>query len=395
MNSKNRYKNWFAIGLFLGLFFHCKNDIQRPPLFTIFTSFETLSSSEKAAVITTDYGGAGRINLINTDLFLSTPSFASIHSDAVGRYHAGKLYVINRMNRDSIMVLNPSLGFLPEKEFSVEQGSNPQDIAIINSEKAYISRYNRKTLAIVNLSSNSITKTIDLSTYSETTSTGSTLDNSPEMNKMLYYNNRVYVQLQRLDKNDVSGLFKPNADSYLIEIDPSTDTVSATHTIPFRNPFSKIYKVNFSDGIYLVMAAPGNMGFLSSLDGGVVAFHPETKSFKILYKETEAGGDILDVQIKNDTLGFAFVVDSNFNKQVQAFNPSTGAKIKTIAHYSNSMGNLSGFALSKTGKLYTGDANFSTPGVMIYDSNKEDYPIINSRPISLDLKPFEIIVLEE
>ncbi|MCK6382019.1 MAG: hypothetical protein L6Q54_12330 [Leptospiraceae bacterium] len=356
--------------------------------------FPTLSiGSEKVGVISTDYGASGRFSVINSEVFLSTTGFSNVHSDALARYIDGKVYVINRLNRDNIQVLNPNLGFLTELEFSTESGSNPQDFIKINSEKAYISRYNRSSILIVNPSSGTPIGHIDLSSFNETNSP--ILDNLPEMNQMYLYEGKVYIQVQRLDRNDESGYFAPNASSQLLEIDTSTDRVIQSYTFQSRNPMSKIQKVELFGDPHLIMALPNRQGFLSKIDGGVEGFNLKTKSFypKFLYSESEAGGDILDVKIKNDSLGFAFVLDLSLNKYIQSFNPSTGKKISTLAYFPANYGNISGLALSSSGKLYTGESNFSKPGVAIYDTNNDNRRL-NQATIDVGLRPFDIIVLE-
>lgn len=370
------------------------NDIKRPPIYALFLPGFSLNS-ERIGVVSTDYGSSGRFGTVNGDTFLFVQGLSGIHSDAIAKYIDGKVYIINRLNRDNIQILNPELGFLTELEFSVESGSNPQDFVKINSTKAYISRYNKSSLLIVDPSSGSKTGLIDFSGYCESSSNGSALDNLPEMNQMYLDSNQLYLQLQRLDRNDPSGYFSPNASSLLVEIDVNTDKVVSSYTFQSRNPISKIQKMDLFGSPHLVMAAPNKQGFLSQNDGGVEAFNLTTKTFRtgFLYSEIEAGGDILDVKIKNDTLGFAFVLDSGFNKYIHSFNPSTGRKISTIAYFPSSYGNISGLALSKSGKLYTGESTFSKPGIAIYDTEKNNQRL-NPTVIEAGLRPFDIIVLE-
>lgn len=384
-------QNFFRFFSMVFFFSFCQ-DIKRPPIQTVF--FPAIAPGiERAGIVSTDYGSSGRFSIINPEIFTSTQGLSNIHSDALAKYIDGKVYIVNRLNRDNIQVLNPDLGFLTELEFSTESGSNPQDFVKLNSGKAYITRYNRSTILIVNPSTGISTGQIDLSGFNETASGLS--DNLPEMNQMYLENDRLYVQLQRLDRNDPSGYYSPNASSLLLEINTSTDKVIQSYTFQSRNPISKIQKTDLFGDSHLVMAVPNKQGFLSKIDGGVEVFNLRTKSFRagFIYSESEAGGDILDVKIKNDTLGFAFVLDSTFNKYIQSFNPSTGKKISTIAFFPSNYGNISGLALSKNGKLYTGESTFTKPGVAIYDTDNNNLRL-NSTPIDVGLRPFDIVILE-
>ena len=378
------------------LLISCKNDIQRPSIISLFFPVNGVES-EKLGVVSSDFSSGGRFNIIDTASLLPLPSLSNIHSDAVLRYANGKVYIINRLNRDSILVLDPSLAFLPQQEFSVEQGSNPQDIAYINSSKAYISLYNRKYILVVNPSSGVILNRIDLSAYSETSSSGSTgIDGFPEMSRMALYNSILYLQLQRLDRNHPSGFPYPGEDSYLLRIDTVTDQILGVIKTPARNPFGKMQIFNIGQDPHLIVCLPGKLGYLSELDGGIGAYNLVKGEFResFLLLESEVGGDVLDMILKSETDGYAFVLDKGFNKTVVRFNPSTGKKTSTIATYTSSAGNISGMALSSSGKLFLGDSGFSNPGVSVYDTNQNPPVLLTPTPLSVGLKPFELEILK-
>ena len=378
------------------LLISCKNDIQRPSIISLFFPVNGVES-EKLGVVSSDFSSGGRFNIIDTASLLPLPSLSNIHSDAVLRYANGKVYIINRLNRDSILVLDPSLAFLPQQEFSVEQGSNPQDIAYINSSKAYISLYNRKYIIVVNPSSGVILNRIDLSAYSETSSSGSTgIDGFPEMSRMALYNSILYLQLQRLDRNHPSGFPYPGEDSYLLRIDTVTDQILGIIKTPARNPFGKMQIFNIGQDPHLIVCLPGKLGYLSELDGGIGAYNLVKGEFResFLLLESEVGGDMLDMILKSETDGYAFVLDKGFNKTVVRFNPSTGKKTSTIATYTSSAGNISGMALSSSGKLFLGDSGFTNPGVSVYDTNQNPPVLLTPTPLSVGLKPFELEILK-
>lgn len=384
--------------LLIFLFVSCKNDIKRPPLASLFfnTAIGT-SGSERIGVVTTDFGAAGRFNVLNPDAFFSLQTPTNIHSDAVAKSYDGKVIIINRLNRDSILTLNPSIGFLPEQEYSTGKGTNPQDIIKVSDNKAYISLYNNSNLLVVSPSGGVITKYINLTQYAEPTSSGAAgPDGNPEMSYMFLDGNSLYVQLQRLDRNDPSGIPTPTSTALLLEIDINTDSVIGTYTFFSKNPLCPPQKIEIGGIPHMVTCAPGKIGFQSALDGGIVAFNLVSKTFvnKFLYAETTGGGDILDMQIKNETEGYVYVLDSAFNKSIQEFNPTTGEKVRTLSSFSASAGNISGLLLSGSGKLYAGDASFSRPGVLIFDTKREDRAKITSQSIDVGLRPFDIIEIK-
>jgi hypothetical protein len=381
----------FSMGLIF-FFLNC-NEIKRPGLESLLL-FQ--GSPNAIGVVTSDFGGGGRYNVIDPNVGYVYPGLTPIHSDANARFANGKIFIINRLNRDSIQILNPNAANLTESEFSVGQGTNPQDILIYNNDKAYISRYNSKKLLIANPYNGQTLGEIDLSAYSETSSAGGIPDGKPEMSWMIRFDDRIFITLQVLDRNHPQGFFPPSGNSLLLEINPNNDTV--VRTIPFlsTNPFSKPQIVEIFGERHIVFTTPGKLGFISELDGGIEAFNPRTNSFRneFLLKETTAGGDILGFQIKNNDLGFASVLDKNFNKRIFAFNPSNGQIISLLFEVASNVGtNFSGILLTQEGQLAIGISDFSNPGIHIFDTNGSIRQLTLT-PIRTQLTPVDIIELK-
>ena len=375
---------------------YCKNDIQRPSILSLFLP-QGGSDVEKLGVVSTDFSSGGRFSMIDTSSLVALPTLSYIHSDAVVRFYNQKIYIVNRLNRDSILILNPLLGYLPLQEFSMGSGSNPQDIAVVNDSKAYVSLYNRTYLAVVDLNTGQIYKKIDLAVYSETFSTSSSgIDGKPEMAKMIIYENILYLQLQRLDRNDISGFPSPNTDSYIIKINIITDEIISVIKTLYPNPFGKMQKITLGSENFIAVCLPARLGYISQLDGGIGALNISTGEFRTspLYSEKDAGGDILDMVIKTDTEGYAYVLDSSFNKSIQRFNPSSGVKTGTLATYSSNLGNISGLVLSQSGKLFLGSADYNNPGITVFETANGELRQITASPISVGLRPFDLEILK-
>jgi DNA-binding beta-propeller fold protein YncE len=395
MTIKKSFLIFSVVLIFFSFLINCKNDIKRPPLVSLFLPLNGIGE-ERLGVISTDFSSGGRFSLINPSLLFSTPTFANIHSDAVMRYVNNRIYIINRLNRDSVLVLNPDLGFIPVGEFSIGRGKNPQDIIVINENKAYISLYNSNEFLVVNPIDGNVLKRLDFSIYSEESSLGVRRDLIPEMNRMELYNGNVYLQVQRLDRNDPSGFPAPNTTSYILKINTVTDQVEKVIQTPSPNPLGRMYIVSYEGSPHLFFAAPARLGFLSKMDGGIYSINLVTDEVHSVphYLEVTAGGDILEMVIQNENSGYAYILDQYFNKMIQKFHPKTGQKLSTLATYGSSSGNFAGMALSRSGKLYTGETNFSNPGVMVYDVNGDDAKRLSIQPIDVGLRPFDMEVLE-
>ncbi|AVV49182.1 YncE family protein [Leptospira santarosai] len=379
--------NIFILFCFLNVY--CR-DIRRPSFLSLLL---IQNSPGNIGVVTTDFGGGGRFKVINSSLLYSYPGLTPIHSDAVARFGIGKVYVLNRLNRDSIQVLEPNYGFITVSELSLGSKVNPVDMEFASASKAYVSLYGSDRLLIVDPTYMTITGSIDLRSYAES---GAAPDGIPEMNGLKIVGDSLFVCVQRLDRNDPSGYFPPNTTSLLLEVSIATDTVVGVYTFPSSNPVSKPQLVDLFGEPHLVIATPARMGFQSRIDGGVSAFRLSTRSFisRFLYSESVAGGDILSVQVKSDTVGYVSVLDSGFTKTLQVFNPSTGEKISTLLTIPSSYdASLSSILLASDKILYVGNTQFQQPGVTMFDTERGNV-LLTPSPISVDLQPYDIIELK-
>ncbi|EQA45736.1 hypothetical protein LEP1GSC050_2352 [Leptospira broomii serovar Hurstbridge str. 5399] len=386
-----RILSYSAILLFWLLGVNCE-DIHRPPLYTLFL---TPNVSGNIGVVTTDFSSSGRFKVLNPELKISYPGLTPIHSDAVGRYYNSKVYIINRLNRDSIQILDPNLAFQTIAEWSMGAGTNPADIEFAGPNKAYVSLYNSRFLKIINPSNGSVLGALDLGGYSEPTSTSGHPDGLPEMSGMKIIGNSLFVCLQRLDRNDASGYWPPSGLSLLLEIDINSDQVVAVYNFPTPNPLGKPQLVNLFGEPHLVIPTPNYIGYISRIDGGIVAFRLSTRTFlsNYLYAETTSGGDLMVVQIANDHLGYASVLDAGFNKTLQVFDPSTGARLSTLLFIPSSFdASLSSIFLASSGILYVANTEFTRPGVSMFDT-KNGNSLLTPLPISVDLQPFDLFEL--
>src|ERR1043166_8202454 len=170
----------------------------------------------KAFVIATDFetGSFGTISLDTPRVVVPANRERRVHSDAVARTFGGLVYVVNRFFGDNIQVLDPSRDFATRFQCLTGERSNPHDIAFLNAAKAYVTLADKTTLLIVNPSASPncadfIRGAIDLQQFADA-------DGLPEMDQMAIVGDRLYVALQRLDRNN---FFIPAGPGSLVVID--------------------------------------------------------------------------------------------------------------------------------------------------------------------------------
>ncbi len=338
-------------------------------------------------MISRDSGPAGRFSVMTPD-GIPVPLQVNIHSDAGARFQDGRVYILNRLNRDNIQVLNPQAAYLTELEFSLGSLSNPHDIVRVSENKAYVSLYAKNYLAIVNPTLGLVVGTIDLAGFADG-------DGIPEMSGMHLEDNRLYVAVQRLDRTSTLAVWPPADYSLLLEVDTGTDTVVAQHTLPHTNPAGRLRRVQFEGAPHLVMTLPGRLGLNFQPDGGVVAFNLNTRALRpgFLLRESTLNADILDVVIRDDTTGYAIIEYGDLSLALIRFDIPTGQLTRQLAFYPSTAGYVSGLLLLPDGRLYAADASFQEPGVLIYDTNRNDVRLTPT-PISVGLRPQDLIHIE-
>jgi hypothetical protein len=333
-----------------------------------------------AFVTTTDYqtGSASVVWLDST--YTTEKDVASIHSDAIARYFDGLIYVVNRFGADNIQILDPAKGFATARQFTVGNGADPHDIVVLRETKAYVTRYNRTDLWVVDPSTGTKTGSVDLSVFADG-------DGIPEMDHLLLMGDHLFVSVQRIDRDT----WRPVGMSYLAVVDVSADTLldvtpatTGTQAIALAatNPFSDV-KVDTSTG-NLYVACAGEWG---TADSGVEAVNPTTlRSGGIVLAGTTVGGDITDVELVSAETGYAIITDASFHNVLVRFNPSTGDVTATV--YAPGEFVLQDIERAPTGELFLTDRSVTNPGIRLY--NVETGAEITNIPIDVGLPPFQI-----
>ena len=332
-------------------------------------------------VTTTDFSTGSSSTIDPSGSYPVSPNVALIHSDAVARYFDGYIYVINRIGADNIQILDPDNSYSTVRQFSTGTLSNPLDVAFAAPDKMYVSRGESNTIWIMNPQTGAQTGSVDLSAFADA-------DGLCEMQYMIIVGGRLFVSLQRLDRD---YFWSPAGTSYIAVIDVTTDTLvdvdagaPGMQAIALANadPFNDIQLDGWSGDLYVPC-----VGFWGLLDGGIERIDPVSlASAGTIFSESAAGGDLLDAVIVNDHIGYAIIQNASFNTDLISFDPSTGLKLQTL--YSPGASVLQDIERGPTGELFLSDRTPVKPGIRIYDSQTGAQ--ITSNPVDTGLPPFDI-----
>ena len=305
-----------------------------------------------------------------------------IHSDAVARAHDGLVYVVNRLGGDNVQAIDPAQGYATRWQCSVENGSNPHDIAFAAPDKAYVTRYERAALLIVDPTTGAdcagfVRGTIDLSSLADG-------DGLPEMDQAVVVGGRLFVTLQRLDRRN---FFRPTDHSLIVVIDVATDTVVGSITLTGTNPFAESAGLTPDPATgTLLVTEVGEFGRVD--DGGVERIDLATLTPQGFFvSESDLGGNITDVVIVDAHHAYAIVLDATARSRVVRFDPTTRQLVATLVSADDFLVDIDLGPDRET--LYLTDRTLRRPGIRRF-AIASDAELVPS-PIDTGLPPFDVV----
>ncbi len=327
------------------------------------------TDSYAAFVVTTDYA-TGTYSVVDPAARTAQKDIEVIHQDAGCRYDpvTQTTFVVARFGSDAIQIIDDSDWSVAD-EYSVGAGSNPQTIAVVSPERAYVPRLASAELLVVNPLTGEELGTINLADEADS-------DGIAEQTGAVVRGGKVYVPLARLTN------YMPSEFSSIVVIDGPTGAIEATVELTGTNPTDVRYNGRLGR---IVLVETGSYGVQ---DGGVELFDPKTQEVSgFIVTEAQLGGDVLDVYLHSDALGYALVGvpagDASYTHMV-TFNPATGEVIEDILTPSAWV--LQSFEPTPNGKeLWVADRTPEAPGIRVFDTATGEE--LTDKPIDVGLPP--------
>lgn len=351
-------------------------------LLILFLATDALAN--QAVMTTTDYATGG---LSSLDLGTNTAAndHLTIHSDAVVRTYRDKVYILNRLGQDNVIVLDGDDLQTPLTQYSTGNGTNPHDIAFVSEEKAYISLYERTQLLIVNPVTGDSLGTVDLSTFADA-------DGLPETSQLVIYGDRLFAACHRLDRE--SWPWEPTEFSVIVVVDVTTDLLVDVDPNNERSQGIVMAGKNPSGA-----ALRGSKWYLSAVntytdltDGGIEVIDlANLRSEGVVLDEATVGGNPGSLVMISASDGYAVVTDREFKNTVKRLNLATQSVSRELDGLSG--GFVPGLGIFDN-RLYVLDkgspADLAAAGVKVYDANTG---ALLAGPISTGLPPERIAFL--
>ncbi|MCB9644702.1 MAG: hypothetical protein H6728_16635 [Myxococcales bacterium] len=369
---------------------------------------ETSDAKTLAFVASSDYvsGSLGILD-VKTQQWVQQ-DVAAISGDAVLRAWGDTVYVLNRYNdpsKEDTVLLYSTKTLKEVGKFSVGAKTNPQDIVVVSEQKAYITLYEKDYILIVDPKTGAEKGKIDISSLAESSSKTCTKDDEckdsfgngsgvcnsgncaadgiPEAVQMLLVQDKVYVLVQGLDRNNS---FAP-VSSVIATITTADDKLSAsTLSMAGSNP-----TVFLSDAQGAWIVAQSGDAF-DTKDGGLERFDASQGKLagSFLCTEEKLGGAMLQngaAAVFSATLGYILVSDVSYKQSLVSFNPTSGEKIKALVEGVD-LGHL---ALHQE-QLFLADRTKDSVGIRVFDAKSGSE--LTTKPIATgSLPPAQILIV--
>ncbi len=325
-------------------------------------------------------------------------------SDITVRSFGDFFYRIERFNGDNITKFKTSDPTTPIWQYKTldsgdETSGNPQDVVFLNETKAYVLRYSKTTVWVVNPSATTEAEfkigEIDLSAYDDG-------DGTVEMESGIIVDGKLYIAMQRLDTNNFS--FAPQ-DAYVAVIDTSTDKEIVTNNdgalpgikLPVKNTIDMQY---LEEDSLIYIQGQGRFASFdgtrpAEFDGGVATIDPDTYITELVLddgdNDTNTFGLITQMEIVSANKGY-FVGYKNFDEtSLYSFNPITAA-VNPIPVADLVNKNFGDIALDSKKQIWIGvsaDAASGDSAKLVIIDPKDDSFV--KEKIELDLNPTTIV----
>ncbi len=264
-----------------------------------------------------------------------------------------------------------------EDEANGIASSNPYALIVKEDHKGYLLRYGAPTAWIVDPSVTQAgpfkTGSLDLSPYNDA-------DGSPEMTAGVLVDERLFIVMQRLDRN---ASYVPG-EAFVAVFDTRTDTEIATGVdnalgvygipLPIKNPVKMQY-LPATGLIYIAGVgryASTWSGTPAEYTGGIVTLDPVTyRVVQVLDDGPVIEGypdlQFNDLAVVNADQGYFIGLFGRQDAGLFRFNPQTGA-VEGAAVAGLFAQDLASIAIDSQAKLWVGIAAADAPGVMIIDT---------------------------
>lgn len=297
----------------------------------------------------TDYQGAAIGSFAVGDSAIGLIPLDELHTDAAIRVHNNRMYVIERLGKDAIIVLDPANPTTPVANYSVGNGMNPQDM-VFADDRAYVLRHNAPNILVINPATGDSVGSVDLSSVADA-------DGIPEMVDGMIIGNTLYVVCQLLDQTQ---WFSPTGPGKVVAVNTANGAIESVCNLTIENPEAIIEQ----NGTLYVTGGSWYDHTAAGVDAIEIG---QTQSSRLVVGTSLAGRPTSIVPAGSQNEAWIAVSQTWPNGAVYGINLTTGAVVDSLA------GLGSPAQLVRSGNaLIVSDRGETTSGIYVFDATSGD-----------------------
>ena len=298
------------------------------------------------------------------------------------RYFYDRLYAVNR-SPDEIQAIDP-VSFDTILTLRLARDSMPEDILVVAPDRAFVSLYNSTAIAIVDPIKGLPQGSIDLGAFADT-------DGLPEMSMMARDGDRLFVQIQRIDRTGTGIPVPPSwlavvdlKSETLIDVDPDLPGVQGVRLIG-TVPNSRMHVDRRARRLFVSTPGPR-----LNVSGGIEEVDLDTlQSLGFVLSEADVGVDLGGFVMVSPDAGYVLGhTDIVASSHLAPFSRDQGVGDQILMAF----GFIDALAIDPiTSQLFFPDP-FSMPfGVHVIDTRTNE--ILTRVPLATGLPPWDLTVV--
>ena len=296
-----------------------------------------------------------------------------LHSDVAMDTWGGGLFLIERLNADDVVLIDPANAETPVANYSLGNQTNPYGVEVLNEDVAYAIRYGSAEILVFDPEDGTELGTIDLTAYADE-------DNIPEMGEAVLVDTTLYVALQLLTN------YSPSRTGLLVAISTHTNAVIDTVSLTIKNPLSMDVT---TDGSALLIGGGQYLGFgpADAVDyAGVDRVELPSLAVSRIVEGSAISGNVGSlVCTPNDSTAWLVASEATYpNATVYQFDAESGEIITTLSDPVAP----SALAVSLSGNLLVIDRDYAGANFRVYDAKTAN---LVQNPVSTTLAPDKAI----
>ena len=305
--------------------------------------------------------------------------------DATLHYRFGRLYAVSRTDANVTVIARRGR---VRNVVELDQGSEPADIAVINSRLAYVSRRNATHLLRLNPETGAKTDVVDLSLFADA-------DGRPELGAMIRDGDHLFVQIRRFNEDGPGGFAPPG---YLAVVDVRTETLIDVDPVL---PGIQAIELQGTSPKHRMQIDPASRSLFVSAtggffdEGGIEVIDLDTLTSRgLVIRESDGltGADLGPFVMVDGDRGFlVYSTDLDLSSHLQPFslsrgvdggpnlNVSVGYAVPSLAHD------------SRRDLFFVPDGVHDRQGVHVFDV--ESWQRLSDKPTAVTGLPTDILLL--